>query len=152
VNSFAAHLLLPVKAVRTTMAWLGASAQDCEENTARAQVALGYLMLRYGVSMPCALGQLVDAGYLTVSRKNELAAQLQAGSVTRAAEHLIAGRPRPETTLSEQRPPARLATFVVEAARSGAVGMHTVAAILGRPDDEQLFDEVMFGAPTPAMA
>jgi len=147
VNSFAAHLLLPVKAVSTTMAWLGATANDIADTTARGQVAIGYLMVHHGVSMPCALGQLVDAGYLTVPRKNELVSELQAASLVRAAARLITDRPGPEKTLREQRPPARLATVVLEAARSGAVGMNTVAVVLGRDDDAQLFDEVMFGVP-----
>lgn len=152
VNSFAAHLLLPVKAVSTTLGWLGATAEDIAGATRRGRAALGYLMVRYGVSMQCALGQLVDAGYLTVSRKGELVEELHAGSLVRAAEPLIPDRPGPEKTLREQRPPARLATVVLEAARSGAVGMNTVAAVLGRDNDNELFDEVMFGASAPAMS
>jgi transcriptional regulator with XRE-family HTH domain len=152
VNSFAAHLLLPVNAVKPTMAWLGATADDIAGATARGHVAVGYLMVRYGVSMPCALGQLIEAGYLKVSRKTELASELVAGALVRAAEPLIADRPGPEKTLREQRPPARLATVVREAARAGAVGMNTVAVVLGRVDDDELFDEVMYGAPAPAMA
>jgi transcriptional regulator with XRE-family HTH domain len=152
VNSFAAHLLLPVKAVTATMAWLGATAVDIAGATARGQVAFGYLMVRYGVSMPCALGQLMDAGYLKPARKTELAGEMHAGDLVRAAGPLVGDQPGPERTLREQRPPARLATVVLEAARPGAVGMNTVAAVLGRADDEQLFDEVMYGAPAPPMA
>jgi transcriptional regulator with XRE-family HTH domain len=152
VNSFAAHLLLPVKAVAATMAWLGATADDIVGATARGQMTVGYLMVRYGVSMPCTLGQLMDAGYLKLARKAELADELQAGDLVRAAGPLIGGQPGPEKTLREHRPPARLATVVVEAARAGAVGMNTVAVVLGRADDEQLFDEVMYGASAPAMA
>ena len=152
VNSFAAHLLLPVKAVAATMAWLGATAEDVAGATARGEVAIGYLMVRYGVSMPCALGQLMDAGFVKLPRKAELAAELQAGALVRAAGPLVGDQPGPEKTLREQRPPARLATVVLDAARSGAVGMNTVAVVLGRADDEQLFDEVMYGAGAPAMA
>jgi hypothetical protein len=151
VNSFAAHLLLPVKAVTATMAWLGATADDIADATARGQVAIGYLMVRYGVSMPCALGQLLDAGFVKLPRKAELAAELHAGALVRAAGPLVGDQPGPEKTLREQRPPARLATVVLDAARSGAVGMNTVAVVLGRADDEQLFDEVMYGAGAPAM-
>jgi hypothetical protein len=95
--------------------------------------------------MPCALGQLVDAGYLTLSGKGQLMDCLQPGSLVRAAEPLLGDRAGPERTLREQRPPTRLATVVREAARSGIVGIHTVAVVLGRDDDDQLFDEVMFG-------
>jgi transcriptional regulator with XRE-family HTH domain len=152
VNSFAAHLLLPVKAVTATMAWLAATADDIAGATARGQVAIGYLMVRYGVSMPCALGQLMDAGYVKLPRKTELAAELHAAALVRAAGPLVGDQPGPEKTLREQRPPARLATVVLDAARSGAVGMNTVAVVLGRADDEQLFDEVMYGRAAPAMA
>jgi transcriptional regulator with XRE-family HTH domain len=152
VNSFAAHLLLPAKAVTTTMTWLGATEDDVDGGTARGQAAVGYLMVRYGVSMPCTLGQFVDAGCLTTVRRDALAEALVAEALVRSARSLIADRPGPEETLREQRPPTRLATVVREAARAGAVGMNTVAAVLGRDDDDELFDEVMFGAPAPTMA
>ncbi len=152
VNGFAAHLLLPVKAVIATMAWLGATGTDIVEATGRGQAVVGYLMVRYGVSMPCALGQLTDAGAIAHPQREALAGQLSAGELVRAAAHLISDRPGPEQTLREQRPPARLATAVVEAARRGAVGMNTVAVVLGRADDEQLFDEVIYGTSVPAMA
>ncbi|MDU0314088.1 XRE family transcriptional regulator [Phycicoccus sp. M110.8] len=150
VNSFAAHFLLPIAAVSTTMAWLGVTADDVAGATERGRLAVGYLMVRYGVSLPCALGQLVDAGFLKVTRRAELADALHPGSLVRAAQRLIPGRPGPEQTLREQRPPARLATAALEAARRGTVGMNTVAAVLGREDDERLFDEVMFDQPAAA--
>jgi transcriptional regulator with XRE-family HTH domain len=152
VNSFAAHLLLPVKAVTATMAWLGATADDIASATARGQVAVGYMMVRYGVSMPCVLGQLMDAGCVKLTRKSELAKELHAADLVRAAGPLVGDQPGPEKTLRARRPPARLATVVLDAARAGAVGMNTVAIVLGRADDAQLFDEVMYGAQAPAMA
>jgi len=152
VNSFAAHLLLPVKAVAATLAWLGATGDDVAAATDRGRMVIGYLMVRYGVSMPCTLGQLMDAGYLKLDRKLELAKELQAGDLVRAAGPLIGEQTGPEKTVRERRPPARLATVVLEAARAGAVGMHTVAVVLGRDDDESLFDEVMYGTAAPAMA
>ncbi|WP_457256487.1 helix-turn-helix domain-containing protein [Pedococcus sp. P5_B7] len=152
VNSFAAHLLLPVKAVRDTMTWLGATAQDMADGTTRGQLAIGYLMAQHGVSLPCALGQIVDAGFLTVVVKERLVRELSAGNLVRVAQPWVPDRPGPEQVLRELRPPARLSTAAVEAARSGAVGMHTVSVVLGREDDEQLLDEVMFGVFAPAMA
>jgi Zn-dependent peptidase ImmA (M78 family)/transcriptional regulator with XRE-family HTH domain len=146
VNSFAAHLLLPTKAVLTTLAWLSATEADISSLTARGRRAIGYLMVHYGVSLPCTLGQLVDAGYLTTARKDELIAELDPEVLVRSAAPLISERPSPHEKLRERRPPARLASVVIEAARKGAVGMNTVAAVLDRPDDERLFDEVMFGA------
>lgn len=144
VNSFAGHLLLPVKAVTTTLAWLGCDRDDLSTATARGRAALGYLMLRYGVSLPCALSQLVEAGFLTVPAKTELADKLRAGSLVSAARHLLNERPGPEKTSHEQRPPARLVAAALEAARAGYIGMNTVAVLLGRADDDALFDEVMY--------
>jgi hypothetical protein len=86
-----------------------------------------------------------------VSRKTENASELVAGALVRAAEPLIADRPGPEKTLGEQQPPTRLATVVREAARAGAVGTNTVAVVLGRVDDDELCDEVMYGARASAM-
>lgn len=144
VNAFAGHLLLPLKAVTTTLAWLGCASDDLSAANARGRVALGYLMLRYGVSLPCALSQTVEAGFLTVAAKMDLADKLRAGPLVRAAQHLISGCPGPEKTTREQRPPARLVAAALEAARAGYVGMNTVAVLLGRADDDELFSEVMY--------
>ncbi len=76
---------------------------------------------------------------------------MRAGSAVQAALRLTGDRPGPDRTLQELRPPARLATAAVDAAREGSVGMHTVAVVLARPDDDSLFDEVMYGAPAPAV-
>ncbi len=143
VNAFAGHLLLPIKAVTTTLAWLGCSRDDLCAANARGRAALGYLMLRYGVSLPCALSQIVEAGLLTVTAKTDLADKLRAGALVRAARHLISECPGPEKTTHEQRPPARLVSAALEAARAGYIGMNTVAVLLGRVDDDALFDEVM---------
>jgi transcriptional regulator with XRE-family HTH domain len=144
VNSFAGHLLLPLKAVTTTLAWLGCGRDDLIDANARGRAALGYLMVRYGVSLPCALSQIVEAGFLTVKAKRDLADKLGAGELVRAAEYLISERPGPEQTTREQRPPARLVAAALEAVRTGDVGMNTVAVLLGRADNEELFDEVMY--------
>jgi Zn-dependent peptidase ImmA (M78 family)/transcriptional regulator with XRE-family HTH domain len=144
VNAFAGHLLLPLKAVTTTLTWLGCDRDDLIAANARGRAALGYLMLRYGVSLQCALSQIVEAGFLTVAVKADLADKLRASELVRAARHLISECPGPEKTTHEQRPPARLVTAALEAARAGYVGMNTVAAVLGRADDDALFDEVMY--------
>ncbi len=144
VNAFAGHLLLPLKAVTTTLTWLGCDRDDLIAANARGRAALGYLMLRYGISLPCALSQIVEAGFLTVTVKTDLADKLRAGELVRAAKHLISECPGPEKTTREQRPPARLVTAALEAARAGYIGMNTVAALLGRADDDALFDEVMY--------
>jgi transcriptional regulator with XRE-family HTH domain len=144
VNAFAGHLLLPLKAVTTTLAWLGCGRDDLIDANVRGRAALGYLMARYGVSLPCALSQIVEARFLTVKGKRDLVDKLRAGELVRAAEYLISERPGPEQTTREQRPPARLVTAALEAVRTGHVGMNTVAVLLGRADDDALFDEVMY--------
>jgi Zn-dependent peptidase ImmA (M78 family)/transcriptional regulator with XRE-family HTH domain len=144
VNAFAGHLLLPLKAVTATLAWLGCGRDDLIAANVRGRTALGYLMLRYGVSLPCALSQLIEAGFLTATVKTDLAGKLRAGELVRAARRLISECPGPEKTSREQRPPARLVAAALEAARAGYIGMNTVAALLGRADDDALFDEVMY--------
>jgi transcriptional regulator with XRE-family HTH domain len=144
VNAFAGHLLLPLKAVITTLAWLGCGRDDLVAANARGRVALGYLMLRYGVSLPCALSQIVEAGCLTVRAKTDLIDKLRAGELVRAARRLISECPGPEQTTREQRPPARLVAAALEAVRAGYIGMNTMAVVLGRADDDALFDEVMY--------
>lgn len=101
-------------------------------------------MLRYGVSLPCALSQIVEAGFLAVAAKTDLVDKLRAGALVRAAQHLISECPGPEKTTREQRPPARLVPVALEAARAGYIGMNTVAVLLGRADDDALFNEVMY--------
>lgn len=152
VSAFAAHLLLPVKAVTEALSWLDVTGDDVVDGTARGQAVVGYLMLRYGVSMQCVLGQLADAGAITLAQRDTLVGRLNPDDMVRTASHLLGQRPNPEETLRQQRPPARLATAVVDAARSGAIGMNTVSAVLGRPDSDALFDEVMYGNAVPAMA
>ncbi len=152
VNSFAGNLLLPVKAVSSTLSWLGVTVNELTGANDRGTTALGYLMIRYGVSMPAALQQIFEAGVLSLAQKQQLADRLRASDAVRAAHRLTGDRPGPDRPLRELRPPARLASAVVDAARIGAVGMHTVAVVLGRPDDDVLFDEVMYGAGAPEIA
>ncbi len=111
VNAFAGHLLLPLKAVATTLVWLG-----------------------------CGRDDLITAN----ARGRDLADKLRAGELVRAAGRLISERPGPEKTTHEQRPPSRLVAAALEAAKAGHVGMNTVAVLLGRADDDALFDEVMY--------
>lgn len=144
VNAFAGHLLLPVRAVEVTLRWLGCSRDDLAAASTRGRAALGYLMAAYGVSMPCALMQLVEAGILTTAEQTDLAGRLQAAELLRTAEHLLDGQPGPDKKTHQQRPPARLVTAALEAARAGRAGMNTVAVLLGRPDDDVLFEEVMY--------
>ena len=104
INAFAGHLLLPLKAVATTLAWLGCGRGNLVAANARGRAALGYLMVRYGVSLPCALSQIVEAGFLTVVARKELSRQLRAGELVHAAGRLIGRRPGPEKQLTSSGP------------------------------------------------
>ena len=84
------------------------------------------------------------SGSIAHSRVAALPEHLRAGDLVRAAGRLISERPGPEKTTHEQRPPSRLVAAALEAARAGHVGTNTVAALLGRADDDTLFDEVMY--------
>lgn len=143
VNAFAGHLLLPIKAITTTLAWLDCADSDIETANARGRTALGYLMTRYGVSLQCTLSQVAAAGVVPVSAVSALKDRLPAGALVRAAGHLISERPEPVMIIRDHRPPIRLVNAALDAARAGHVGLHTVAVLLGRKDDDALFDEVM---------
>ncbi|WP_291415774.1 XRE family transcriptional regulator [Actinophytocola sp.] len=145
VNAFAAHLLLPVRAMDATLAWLDCTGAYVTAATTRGRVALGYLMTRYGVSLQCTLSQLVAAGVLQAADSAALKERLSAHAIVNAAAHLSGDSSTPVTVTQDLRPPARLVTVALDAARSGTVGMNTIARLLDREDDDALFDEVMFG-------
>lgn len=145
VSAFAAHLLLPVAAVNGALAWLGCTAADITGATVRGRLTLGYLMTRYGVSLQCTLSQVAAAGVISPSSVSDLKSRLRATTLVAAAGHLFTDRAAPTAVTGDRRPPARLVGPVLDAARAGHVGLHTVAALLERDSDDSLFDEVMIG-------
>lgn len=146
-SSFAAHLLLPERGVLKTLAWLDVTEDDVQEATPAGRRALGYVMAKYGVSMPCALYQLAGLGLLAFDRAEALKNELRAGSVLRAASRLLPSGVSVAKQTEETRVPTRLLDSAWSAAREGTIGLNTLARLLERQDDDQLFEEV-FGENT----
>lgn len=143
VNSFAAHLLLPSKGLTEVLNWLDVSREDLAAPSRRGEQALGYLMARYGVSMRAALFQLHETGWLTFDRASELGEELFANDLLSAAESAVPDCRQLAASSRETRVPVRLLTAALAAARDGRVGLATVAALLDRDDDDDLYEEAM---------
>jgi transcriptional regulator with XRE-family HTH domain len=141
-SSFAAYLLLPERGVRATLNWLDVTDDDLHDATPAGRRALGYVMARYGVSLPCALYQLAGLGLLTFDRVEVLTNELRAGSVLRAAERLFPSKADVSVRTGETRAPTRLLDSAWSAAREGTIGLNTLARLLDRRDDDELFEEV----------
>jgi transcriptional regulator with XRE-family HTH domain/Zn-dependent peptidase ImmA (M78 family) len=141
-SSFAAYLLLPERGVLKTLAWLDVTDNDLQEATPAGRRALGYVMAKYGVSMPCALYQLADLGLLTFDRVESLKNKLRAGSVLRAASRLLPSGASIADRTKETRVPTRLLDSAWSATREGKIGLNTLARLLERQDDDELFEEV----------
>jgi len=146
VNSFSAHLLMPEEGVREALAWLNVAPDEIRAGSLTAQHALGVLMRRFGVSLQALLFQLADLRVIGFDDAMKLKAELRVGAVT---DHVsrAAGIPNlfaPPTDAIEGtvRPPQRLLDSALAAARAGTVGIGTVAVLLERPDDDDLFDAV----------
>lgn len=154
VNSFAAHLLLPEDGVREALAWLGVDRDELRKATLTAQRALGVLMRRFGVSMQALLFQLADLRVIGFDDAMELKAALRASAVSdRGVSSLgIPGLAAPSVDPIEGtvRPPQRLLAAALEAARAGTIGTGTVAALLEREDDDDLFEAIMGNDPDTA--
>jgi transcriptional regulator with XRE-family HTH domain len=141
-SSFAAHLLLPERGVRRTLAWLDVTDDDLHQATPAGRRALGYTMATYGVSLSCALYQLADLRLLAFDRVEVLKNELRAGSVLRAASRLLPSGISVAERTDETRVPTRLLDSAWTAAREGTIGLNSLARLLDRQDDEELFDEV----------
>lgn len=161
VNSFAAHLLLPEDGVREALAWLHVDRADLCTGNPTTQRALGTLMLRFGVSLQALLFQLADLRVISFDDAAHLKSTLNAGAVANRgrAATLVPGLadmggsvswPVVDAVLGPAqgavRPPQRLLDTALVAARAGVTGTGMVAVLLGRPDDDDLFDAVMADA------
>lgn len=161
VNSFAAHLLLPEAGVREALAWLHVDRAELRAGTLTAQRALGALMDRFGVSLQALLFQLADLRVIGFEDVAALKSALNAGTVRergRAATVVpgLAGLTGLASSAADAvlgpvqgavRPPQRLLDTALVAARAQVTGTGTVAVLLERPDDDDLFDAIMTGVP-----
>jgi transcriptional regulator with XRE-family HTH domain len=141
-SAFAAYLLLPERGVRSTLSWLGATSEDLHNSTAEGRAALGYVMAKHGVSMPCALYQFAAFNLLSFDRADALEGGLRASGVLQAAAYLLPAGGNVAVATGEVRVPTRLLSSAWLAARAGKIGLGTLSRLLDRDDDDELFDDV----------
>lgn len=137
VNAFAGHFLMPETGIRQTLAWAGwAPGQPVTRRH------LAALMEHFTVSRQALLYQLRLIGLLD----RDASQRLEAGvTVKRMLDDNadVAPTRRANTTYSTFRSPQRLVRAARDAAQREVLGLGVVAALLGRDDDEVLWDEVM---------
>lgn len=149
-NSFAAHLLLPTQGVETTLNWLDIEKSDIERMTRQGTIAVGYLMAHFGASLPAVVYYLAEMRWLTQDQATRIVSSFRATDVLNAVGHVFPDGRRWTLSSREVRIPARLYSATLTAAREGKVGLHTVAQLLDREEDDDLFQLVM-GDEEPAL-
>jgi hypothetical protein len=148
-SSFAAHFLLPTQGLKSTLAWLEVDKPDIEAMTGRGVIAFGYLLALYGASLPAVAYQLAHLRWLSFERATEIAHGYRASAVLDAVKHVFPHGGDWAQASNEGRIPGRLYASTLAAAREGKVGMHTVAQLLDREEDDSLFELVMGAADVP---
>ena len=137
-NAFAGHFLMPERGVLSVLDWLGEKAGTVSE---RAVVAL---MEHFGVSLAALLYQLNVIGLLSYSAGQQVRSR---GVSSLLASHRDVAPTGAGSSIGHiRRPPERLVRRAIVAAREQQLGVSVVASLLERPDNEQLWDEVMAGA------
>lgn len=137
-NAFAGHFLMPERGVRSVLDWLGEKPGTLSE---RGVVAL---MEYFGVSLAALVYQLNVVGLLSFSVGQQVRGRGAAALL--AAHRDVAPTGAGAAVRHVRRPPERLVRRAIEAARERQLGVSVVATLLERPDNEELWDEVMAGA------
>lgn len=139
VNAFAGHFLMPERGVRSLLGWLGEPSGQVSERSAVA------LMEGFGVSMAALVYQLNILGILSFREARRLRALRVAPLVRR--HQAVAPLGAATAVTRARRPPQRLERQARASARQQRMGLHPIAALLEREDDQELWDEVMDGVP-----
>jgi hypothetical protein len=136
VNAFAGYFLMPEEGIRETLTWLGYTPGD--QITVRHVAAL---MERFDVSRQALLIQLRMIGLIPWDPDPAL----DNASVARLlANHIdVAPTGRANQVHPTFRAPQRLVRAAREAAQREELGLGILASLLGRDDDDELWDEVM---------
>jgi Zn-dependent peptidase ImmA (M78 family) len=134
-NAFAGHFLMPEKGIRSVLEWLDPEAETVTE---RAAVAL---MEHFGVSMAALIYQLNILKVLSYTAGQQLRGR---GVMSLVEQYRDVGSSQVSTTISHaHRPPERLIRSALAAAREQRLGLAAVASLMGREDDDHLWNEVM---------
>lgn len=133
VNAFASHFLMPADGVRETVQWAGQG-----QVSERVLVAL---MDRFGVSLRALLWQLQTLRLVSFEGAVRMRTLPVNALVDRHRE--LAPNGGCAKVVESVRAPERLVGTAVRAAQAQQVGLSVVAALLERPDDDDLWDEIM---------
>ncbi|MGH3252451.1 MAG: helix-turn-helix domain-containing protein [Trebonia sp.] len=137
-NAFAGHFLMPERGVRSVLDWLG------EKPGMLSERGVVTLMEYFGVSLAALVYQLNVIGMLSFSAGQQVRSRGAASML--AAHRDVAPTGAGSAVRRVRRPPERLVRRAIEAARDRQLGVSVVATLMERPDNEELWDEVMSGA------
>ena len=136
VNAFAGYLLMPEVGVRSTLTWVGHAPGA---PVTRRHVAA--LMEHFNVSRKSLLFQLRLMDLMDWPESQEVE-QLPVWRMLEDNADVASTR-RSNTAVNVPRPPQRLVRAARSAAQEEVLGLGILAALLDRPDDEDLWNEVM---------
>lgn len=137
-NAFAGHFLMPERGVRNVLSWIG-------ESPPRAVTSRGVvcLMEQFGVSMSALMYHMNLLNLISFDEGRAIKALGVHNLVNRHAAVAASGA---ATEISRvRRAPQRLTRYALGAAREQRLGVSITASLLERPDDEELWAEIMFG-------
>jgi Zn-dependent peptidase ImmA (M78 family) len=137
-NAFAGHFLMPERGVRSVLDWLG------EKPGALSERGVAAMMEYFGVSLAALVYQLNFIGMMSFSAAQQVRGTGAAALL--AAHRDVAPTGAGSAVRPVKRPPERLVRRAIEAARNQQLGVSIVATLLERPDNEQLWNEVMSDA------
>ena len=135
-NAFAGYVLMPVQGVRATVEWAGGA------RGAVSTRVLAALMEHFGVSRKALLWQLELLDLLGYEEGRQLENSVTVRDMLQRHRD-VAPTGAANVELGITRAPQRLIRAARAAAQEQVLGLSVIAALLGRPDDEELWDEVM---------
>lgn len=134
-NAFAGHFLMPERGIRSVLDWLG------EQPGAVSERGVVALMEHFDVSLAALVYQLNILGLMSYAAGQQV--RSRGVSSLLAAHRDVAPTEAGWAVRGVRRPPERLVRRAMAAAREQQLGISVVAALLERPDDGQLWEEVM---------
>jgi Zn-dependent peptidase ImmA (M78 family)/transcriptional regulator with XRE-family HTH domain len=138
-SAFAGHLLMSESEIRATLLWLGEPV-----GSPISERALVAMMQHFGVSLAALAVQFDILGFIPAAESARLRAETSPEDLV-ARHGDVTSTESSESKSHVERVPERLIRYALEAARSRRLGLSIVATVLGRPDDETLWNEVMGG-------
>ncbi len=138
VNAFAGHFLMPEEGVRLTLDWIGLTAAG---TIGPRQVAA--LMEHFAVSRQALLVQLARLDLITWTESRFLDRSITVTDMLKAHRDVAPTALALMGESGEVRAPQRLVQAARTAVQRQQMGVSVVAALLGRTDEDALFNELM---------